>query len=63
MSWTRARLARRGVSVVTDTAGQFAATYKPTTTTAYLIRPDGYIGYHARPITQQGIIDYFAAFA
>jgi 2-polyprenyl-6-methoxyphenol hydroxylase-like FAD-dependent oxidoreductase len=50
-----------GVPVITDTAGQFADTYKPTPATAYLIRPDGYIGYHARPITQQGIINYLAA--
>ena len=49
-----------GIPVVIDTAGEFAATYKPTLATAFLIRPDGYIGYHARPITQQGIIDYFA---
>jgi 2-polyprenyl-6-methoxyphenol hydroxylase-like FAD-dependent oxidoreductase len=52
-----------GVPIITDTAGQFAATYKPTAATAYLVRPDGYIGYHARPITQQGIINYLAAFA
>jgi hypothetical protein len=50
-----------GVPIITDTAGQFAASYKPTAYTAYLIRPDGYIGYHARPMTQQGIIDYLAA--
>jgi hypothetical protein len=50
-----------GVPVVTDTAGQFADIYKPTPATAYLIRPDGYIGYHARPITQQGVIHYLAA--
>jgi hypothetical protein len=50
-----------GVPIIVDTAGQFAATYKPTAATAYLIRSDGYIGYHGRPITQQGIIDYLAA--
>jgi hypothetical protein len=50
-----------GVPIITDTSGQFASTYKPTPSTAYLIRPDGYIGYHARPITQEGIIDYLAA--
>ena len=52
-----------GVPIITDAAGQFTSTYKPTPATAYLIRPDGYIGYHARPITRQGIIDYLAAFA
>jgi hypothetical protein len=35
--------------------------WEDTAATAYLIRPDGYIGYHGRPITQQGIIDYLAA--
>jgi 2-polyprenyl-6-methoxyphenol hydroxylase-like FAD-dependent oxidoreductase len=50
-----------GVPVITDAAGQFASIYKPEPATAYLIRPDGYIAYHARPITQQGIIDYLAA--
>jgi len=50
-----------GVPVVIDTAGQFASTYQPTTATAYLIRPDGYIGYHSRPITEQGVIDYLSA--
>ena len=50
-----------GVPVVTDTGRQFAATYRPTPATAYLIRPDGYIGYHARPVTQRGIIDYLTS--
>jgi len=50
-----------GVPIVTDTSGQFAAAYKPTASTAFLIRPDGYIGYHARPFTPQGIIDYLSA--
>jgi 2-polyprenyl-6-methoxyphenol hydroxylase-like FAD-dependent oxidoreductase len=50
-----------GVPIVTDTASQFAVAYKPTAATAYLIRPDGYIAYHARPLTQQGIVDYLAA--
>ncbi len=49
-----------GVPIIVDTAGQFEATYKPAATNAYLIRPDGYIGYHARPLTQQGIVDYLA---
>ncbi len=50
-----------GVPIVTDTAGQFATAYKPTAATGFLIRPDGYIGYHARPLTSQGIIDYLSA--
>jgi hypothetical protein len=52
-----------GVPVITDTAREFASTYKATPGTAYLIRPDGYIGYHARPFTQQGILDYLTALA
>jgi 2-polyprenyl-6-methoxyphenol hydroxylase-like FAD-dependent oxidoreductase len=52
-----------GVPVITDTAREFASTYKTTPGTAYLIRPDGYIGYHARTFAQQGIIDYLAALA
>jgi 2-polyprenyl-6-methoxyphenol hydroxylase-like FAD-dependent oxidoreductase len=50
-----------GIPVITDTAGEFAATYKPTSSTAYLIRPDGYIGYHARPLVNQGVLDYLTA--
>jgi 2-polyprenyl-6-methoxyphenol hydroxylase-like FAD-dependent oxidoreductase len=52
-----------GVPVITDTAGQFAATYRSTPATAYLIRPDGYIGYHSRPLAAQGVIDYLTALA
>ena len=51
-----------GVPIITDTASQFGATYKPAANTAYLIRPDGYIAYHARPLTQQGIVDYLTTF-
>ncbi len=50
-----------GVPIVTDTSGQFAAVYKPAAATAFLVRPDGYIGYHARPFTSQGVIEYFSA--
>jgi 2-polyprenyl-6-methoxyphenol hydroxylase-like FAD-dependent oxidoreductase len=52
-----------GIPVIADTAGRFADIYRPTHATAYLIRPDGYIGYHARPVTRQGIIDYLTALA
>jgi hypothetical protein len=32
--------------------------YTPGINTGYMIRPDGYIGYHARPIAAQGFFDY-----
>jgi 2-polyprenyl-6-methoxyphenol hydroxylase-like FAD-dependent oxidoreductase len=50
-----------GIPIVIDTAAQFTAAYKPTTATGYLIRPDGYIGHHARPITEQGIVSYLTS--
>lgn len=50
-----------GVPILTDAAGQFAAAYKPDAATAYLIRPDGYVACHARPLTQQGVVDYLTA--
>jgi 2-polyprenyl-6-methoxyphenol hydroxylase-like FAD-dependent oxidoreductase len=52
-----------GVSMLTDSAGGFADAYAPAISTGYLIRPDGYVGYHARPMTEQGLATYLAAMA
>jgi hypothetical protein len=52
-----------GVSTVTDSAGEFAACYAPGISTGYVIRPDGYVGYHARPLTEEGLFAYLAAAA
>jgi 2-polyprenyl-6-methoxyphenol hydroxylase-like FAD-dependent oxidoreductase len=41
-----------------DSRGEFAAVYSPDANTAYLIRPDGYIGYHARPLSVDGLLRY-----
>jgi 2-polyprenyl-6-methoxyphenol hydroxylase-like FAD-dependent oxidoreductase len=49
-----------GVATLVDSEGKFEEMYKPGIHTAYLIRPDGYIGYHGRPITEQGLAAYFA---
>ncbi len=47
-----------GVTTLSDTEGAFAAAYQVQSGTGYLIRPDGYIGYHARPLTKRGILRY-----
>jgi len=33
----------------------------PAISTGYVIRPDGYVGYHARPLTEEGLFAYLAA--
>lgn len=48
-----------GVPVLRDAAGTFAAAYRPQPGTCYLIRPDGYIGYRARPFQGLEILRYF----
>lgn len=52
-----------GVTTVSDAEGQFAGIYKPEPNAAWLIRPDGYVGYHCRPITEEALTAYFAKFA
>jgi 2-polyprenyl-6-methoxyphenol hydroxylase-like FAD-dependent oxidoreductase len=52
-----------GVTMVTDAAGEFAAAYAPGINTGYVIRPDGYVGYHGRPMTNQGLFGYFTEVA
>jgi 2-polyprenyl-6-methoxyphenol hydroxylase-like FAD-dependent oxidoreductase len=49
-----------GVPTIIDAAGEFAAAYSPAVHTGYLIRPDGYVGYHARPVTEHGLLAYLA---
>jgi FAD binding domain len=49
-----------GVSTLSDREGEFADVYKPSPNAAYLIRPDGYVGYHGRPMTEDGLAAYFA---
>jgi 2-polyprenyl-6-methoxyphenol hydroxylase-like FAD-dependent oxidoreductase len=51
-----------GVAAVRDADAEFAAAYAPGTGTAYLIRPDGYVGYHARPLTAEGVRTALAAY-
>jgi 2-polyprenyl-6-methoxyphenol hydroxylase-like FAD-dependent oxidoreductase len=50
-----------GVPMLTDSAREFAAAYAPGINTGYVIRPDGYVGYHARPLTERGLFDYLAS--
>lgn len=52
-----------GVPVAWDKDGEFAAAYAPDINTGYVIRPDGYVGYHARPLTTEGLLNYFASLA
>jgi hypothetical protein len=47
-----------GVTALSDTDGAFAAAYHPGSETCYLVRPDGYICYRARPVTESGIFLY-----
>jgi 2-polyprenyl-6-methoxyphenol hydroxylase-like FAD-dependent oxidoreductase len=54
-----ARVAPVGVPFVRDAAGAFAAAYKPAAGTAYLVRPDGYIGLVARPWEEATVRGYF----
>jgi 2-polyprenyl-6-methoxyphenol hydroxylase-like FAD-dependent oxidoreductase len=48
------------VPVVMDTAGEFAAAYAPGSGTGFVVRPDGYVGYHARPTSEKGLLEYLA---
>jgi 2-polyprenyl-6-methoxyphenol hydroxylase-like FAD-dependent oxidoreductase len=43
------------VTLVRDAGGDFTRSYWPEQNTAYLVRPDGYIAYHGRPWTQEGL--------
>jgi 2-polyprenyl-6-methoxyphenol hydroxylase-like FAD-dependent oxidoreductase len=51
-----------GVSTYIDSEGEFADVYKPNPETAYLVRPDGYVGYHGRPMTEEGLTAYTRRF-
>jgi 2-polyprenyl-6-methoxyphenol hydroxylase-like FAD-dependent oxidoreductase len=50
-----------GAMILKDSAGDFVAKYAPGVNTGYVIRPDGYVGYHARPMTEQGLFNYLGA--
>jgi 2-polyprenyl-6-methoxyphenol hydroxylase-like FAD-dependent oxidoreductase len=47
-----------GVPVVEDTAGEFRRGYDVKGMSAYLVRPDGYVGYRAHPL-QWGRLDAY----
>jgi hypothetical protein len=51
------------VTLLTDTAGEFAKAYSPEAGTGYVIRPDGYLAYRASPLTEQGFFSYVASIA
>jgi 2-polyprenyl-6-methoxyphenol hydroxylase-like FAD-dependent oxidoreductase len=52
-----------GATILKDSAGEFFSAYAPEVNTGYVIRPDGYVGYHGRPLTVLGLCDYLAAVA
>jgi 2-polyprenyl-6-methoxyphenol hydroxylase-like FAD-dependent oxidoreductase len=52
-----------GATILKDSAGEFSSAYSPEVNTGYVIRPDGYVGYHGRPLTVDGLVDYLAALA
>jgi 2-polyprenyl-6-methoxyphenol hydroxylase-like FAD-dependent oxidoreductase len=47
-----------GVAFLEDREGHFAQAYPVSPGTAYLVRPDGYIGYRAAPVTETGFLSY-----
>jgi FAD binding domain len=49
-----------GVSQLVHSEGKFEEMYQPGLLTAYLIRPDGYVGYHGRPITGESVSRHLA---
>jgi hypothetical protein len=52
-----------GATILKDSTGEFSSAYAPEVNTGYVIRPDGYVGYHGRPLTLHGLDDYLAAVA
>jgi len=52
-----------GATILKDSTGEFSSAYMPEVNTGYIIRPDGYVGYHGRPLTVHGVDDYLAAVA
>jgi hypothetical protein len=45
------------VPVVNDGEGEFREAYGAPDAAAYLIRPDGYVGYRQRPLDRSGVLD------
>jgi pentachlorophenol monooxygenase len=49
------------VPALEDAGGQFQAGYDAAGGCGYLIRPDGYVGYRAGPVTEPGLLAHLAA--
>ncbi len=47
-----------GATVLRDTAGEFQSVYSAKPETGYLFRPDGYVGLHLRPVSEDSILNY-----
>jgi 2-polyprenyl-6-methoxyphenol hydroxylase-like FAD-dependent oxidoreductase len=52
-----------GSTVLKDSTGEFFSAYTPEVDTGYVVRPDGYVGFHGRPLTTHGLLDYLATVA
>ncbi|WP_263355630.1 FAD-dependent monooxygenase [Acidicapsa ligni] len=52
-----------GATILIDRNNEFASAYAPGINTGYIVRPDGYIGYHARPITESAVLNYLETVA
>ncbi len=52
-----------GATILKDSACEFASAYAPGVNTGYVIRPDGYVGYHGRPMTGEGLFNYLGVLA
>ena len=50
-----------GVPTYVDAAGAFAAAYRIEPGAAYVIRPDGHVGFHARPWRLERLVAHLAA--
>jgi pentachlorophenol monooxygenase len=45
------------VPVVSDAEAEFREAYGVSDAAAYLVRPDGYVGYRQRPLDRRGVVD------
>ncbi|MGH3671000.1 MAG: FAD-dependent monooxygenase [Pseudonocardiaceae bacterium] len=59
-SATSTRLDGNGLPLIVDEAGEFEGTYGATGGNGYLVRPDGYVGFRAAPLTCAGLRSHLA---
>jgi hypothetical protein len=52
---------RLATAIIRDASGEFAATYGVSGKCAYLIRPDGYVGYRQQGLDVDPLVDHLAS--